>query len=229
MNSRVNTMYNSDIPSRAELPSTRQLIRSTIIAAVSAVILLFTVVLPSEYGVDPTGVGRALGLTEMGEIKTRLAQEAAEDEAATKAANAAPNAAPAQTGKEAATPAAPAVVATAIQPATPAATTTAQWRDELSFTLTPGQGTEIKMKMKEGEKAQYAWTVQGGVVNFDTHGDALGKSISYEKGRAMASDEGELVAAFTGNHGWFWRNRGQADVTVTLKTGGAYSDIKRVK
>jgi len=229
MNSRVNTMYNSDIPSRAELPSTRQLIRSTIIAAVSAVILLFTVVLPSEYGVDPTGIGRALGLTEMGEIKTRLAQEAAEDEAATKAANAAPSAAPAQTGNEATAPAAPAVVATASQPAAPAATATAQWRDELSFTLTPGQGTEIKMKMKEGEKAMFAWTVQGGVVNFDTHGDALGKSISYEKGRAVASDEGELVAAFTGNHGWFWRNRGQADVTVTLKTGGAYSDIKRVK
>jgi len=229
MNSRVNTMYNSDIPSRAELPSTRQLIRSTIIAAVSAVILLFTVVLPSEYGVDPTGIGRALGLTEMGEIKTRLAQEAAEDEAATKAANAAPSAAPAQTGDEATAPAAPAVVATASQPAAPAATATAQWRDELSFTLTPGQGTEIKMKMKEGEKAMFAWTVQGGVVNFDTHGDALGKSISYEKGRAVASDEGELVAAFTGNHGWFWRNRGQADVTVTLKTGGAYSDIKRVK
>jgi hypothetical protein len=222
-------MYNSDIPSRAELPSTRQLIRSTIIAAVSAVILLFTVVLPSEYGVDPTGIGRALGLTEMGEIKTRLAQEAAEDEAATKAANAAPSAAPAQTGNEATAPAAPAVVATASQPAAPAATATAQWRDELSFTLTPGQGTEIKMKMKEGEKAMFAWTVQGGVVNFDTHGDALGKSISYEKGRAVASDEGELVAAFTGNHGWFWRNRGQADVTVTLKTGGAYSDIKRVK
>lgn len=229
MNSRVNPMYNSDIPSRAELPSTRQLIRSTIIAAVSAVILLFTVVLPSEYGVDPTGIGRALGLTEMGEIKTRLAQEAAEDEAATKAANAAPNAAPAQTGKETAAPAAPAVVTTASQPAAPAATATAQWRDELSFTLTPGQGTEIKMKMKEGEKALFAWTVQGGVVNFDTHGDALGKSISYEKGRAVVSDEGELVAAFTGNHGWFWRNRGQADVTVTLKAGGAYSDLKRVK
>jgi len=53
MNSSLNTMYNTDIPSRAELPSTRQLIRSTIIAAVSAVVLLYTVVLPSEYGVDP--------------------------------------------------------------------------------------------------------------------------------------------------------------------------------
>jgi hypothetical protein len=82
-------MYNTDIPSRAELPSSRQLVRSTLIAALSAVILLFTVVLPSEYGVDPTGMGRALGLTEMGEIKTRLAREAAEDEAATEAAHSA--------------------------------------------------------------------------------------------------------------------------------------------
>jgi len=52
MNSSLNTMYNTDIPSRAELPSTRQLIRSTIIAAVSAVVLLYTVVLPSEYGLE---------------------------------------------------------------------------------------------------------------------------------------------------------------------------------
>ena len=99
----------------------------------------------------------------------------------------------------------------------------------MTFTLKPGQGTEIKLKMKEGETAPYSWAVQGGVVNFDTHGDAIGKSISYEKGRAVASDEGELVAAFTGNHGWFWRNRGQADVTVIIKTGGVYSDIKRIK
>ncbi len=111
-------------------------------------------------------------------------------------------------------------VPTAINPA---------WRDEMTFTLAPGQGTEIKLKMNEGDQARYAWSVQGGVVNFDTHGDTKGRSISYEKGRGVANDEGELVAAFTGNHGWFWRNRGQADVTVVLKTAGDYNDIKRVK
>jgi hypothetical protein len=79
----LKTMYNTNVPSRAELPTTRQLLRSTLIAAVSAVVLLYTVVLPAEYGVDPTGIGKALGLTEMGEIKTRLAKEAAEDAAAT--------------------------------------------------------------------------------------------------------------------------------------------------
>jgi hypothetical protein len=214
-------MYNTNVPSRAELPTTRQLLRSTLIAAVSAVVLLYTVVLPAEYGVDPTGIGKALGLTEMGEIKTRLAKEAAEDAAATVAA-------PPAAANPVASPGAVAPTAPPTVPTVPA-TSGPNWRDEMSFTLTPGQGTEIKLKMKQGEKALYTWSVQGGVVNFDTHGDATGRSISYEKGRGIASDDGELIAAFTGNHGWFWRNRGQADVTVTLKTGGDYSDIKRVK
>ncbi|ODT04488.1 MAG: hypothetical protein ABS52_04320 [Gemmatimonadetes bacterium SCN 70-22] len=48
--------------------------------------LLLTAVLPAEYGIDPTGAGRVLGLTQMGEIKVRLAREAAEDAAADAAA-----------------------------------------------------------------------------------------------------------------------------------------------
>jgi len=228
MNSSVNTMYNSDIPSRAELPSTRQLVRSTIVAAVSAVVLLYIVVLPSEYGIDPTGIGRALGLTEMGEIKLRLAKEAEEDAAATKASHSQPTDSVAASQSPTATPAASAQSVSQPAPSADSAGDPA-WRDEMTFTLTPGQGTEIKLRMKEGEKALFSWTVQGGVVNFDTHGDAPGRSISYEKGRSVGSDEGELVAAFTGNHGWFWRNRGQADVTMVLKTGGVYSDINRVK
>ena len=75
-------MYNTDMPSRSELPSSAQLIRSTIIAAIVALVLLVTVVMPSEYALDPTGAGRLLGLTEMGEIKAQLVEEAAADEAA---------------------------------------------------------------------------------------------------------------------------------------------------
>jgi len=69
-----------------ELPSARALLRSTLIALAVAGALLLTVVLPAEYGIDPTGVGRVLGLTQMGEIKVRLAREAAEDAAADAAA-----------------------------------------------------------------------------------------------------------------------------------------------
>jgi hypothetical protein len=41
------------------LPSLRQLNRATLIALGAAAVILVTTVLPAEYGVDPTGVGRA--------------------------------------------------------------------------------------------------------------------------------------------------------------------------
>ena len=207
-------MYNSDTPLQAELPSSQKLIKSTILAAISAVVLLFTVVLPAEYGIDPTGVGKLLRLTEMGQIKQQLAEEAAADAAGLVA-----------TGTSDIDNMTEQTINT-----TPTDTTVAdgQWRDEIPFTLTPGEGIEIKMKMSEGDKANYSWAVTGGEVNFDTHGDALGKAISYEKGRGVASDEGVLEAAFTGNHGWFWRNRGDSDVQVVLRTRGDYSTIKKM-
>lgn len=51
-------MFNSPLPSASELPSSRQLVRSTAIAFAVAMGLLVTVVMPSEYAVDPTGLGR---------------------------------------------------------------------------------------------------------------------------------------------------------------------------
>jgi hypothetical protein len=67
-------------------PDSRRLFRSTVTAAAIAFVLLITVVLPAEYGIDPTHIGRVLGLTQMGEIKVRLAREAAADQAADDAA-----------------------------------------------------------------------------------------------------------------------------------------------
>jgi hypothetical protein len=81
-------MSNPQLPPIAP-SSPRQMLRSVLIALVVAVLLLFTVVLPAEYGIDPTGAGRVLGLTRMGEIKVRLAKEAAADAAADAAASAA--------------------------------------------------------------------------------------------------------------------------------------------
>jgi hypothetical protein len=100
--------------------------------------------------------------------------------------------------------------------------------DTTTITLKPGEGTEVKLSMLKGAKVKFTWAVEGGVVNFDMHGDGGGEEISYEKGRAVPGAEGVLEASFDGNHGWFWRNRGKADVTVTLKTEGNYAEIKRV-
>ena len=205
-------MYNSDTPLQAELPTSKQLIKSTVLAAIAAVVLLFTVVLPAEYGIDPTGVGSILQLTEMGQVKQQLADEAAADAAGLLVAE---------------TPSIDNVAEQAVSTTlADTAVASGEWRDEIPFTLTPGEGLEIKMKMDSGGKAEYSWVVAGGDLNFDTHGDALGKAISYEKGRGVAADEGVLEAAFTGNHGWFWRNRGDSDVEVILRTRGDYSTIK---
>jgi hypothetical protein len=121
------------------------------------------------------------------------------------------------------TPAAPPETIALVQPAEPAAP---NWRDEVSYTLAPTEGIEVKLVMEEGAIAQFEWTANGGVLNYDTHGDGSGQRTSYEQGRAVPGQEGELVAAFTGNHGWFWRNRTDGPVTVTLRTRGAYAEMK---
>lgn len=208
-----------------ELPSTRKLVRSTIIAAAIAVAILVAVVLPAEYGVDPTGVGRVLGLTGMGEIKSSLAKEAAlaeQQEARTASAT------PAMTPATAPT----AATNTATPATSTAAAGAASKTDETRIALNPGQGREIKLVMREGARVQYSWSTDRGVVNYDTHADSVNPRRDYHgyaKGVGVASDSGELAAAFDGSHGWFWRNRGKEPLTVTLKTTGEYSALKEVK
>ena len=222
----------------------RGLIRATLGAMAAALAILVLFWLPAEYGVDPTGLGRVMGLTQMGEIKQQLYAEAADEdavlaaqaaaervsadpallarldalEAQVAAIAAALGAAPPQTSApEAPTPpSAPSVAPTTPEQAAPA------WRDEVSYTLAPTQGIEIKLVMSEGARAAFAWTANGAVLNFDTHGDGGGQSVTYEQGRGVPDQSGELVAAFDGNHGWFWRNRTDAPVTFTLRTRGEY-------
>ena len=208
-------MYNATKPTLDDLPTSKQLLRSTLIALVAAIVILVTIVLPSEYAIDPTGIGRVLGLTEMGEIKAQLAEEAA-----------AAAARDAELAAEQAAPAAAQAVVVATSPVQPVEEIA--WRDEMRVVLQPGQGAEVKLSMKAGEQAQFSWVAEGGVVNFDTHGDGGGQSISYERGRAVPADEGVIEAAFDGSHGWFWRNRDSADVTVIIRARGQYTEMKRV-
>ncbi|MDR9468014.1 transmembrane anchor protein [Marinospirillum sp.] len=213
-------MYNSNQPSRAELPSTGQLLRSTLLALIAAVVILLTVVLPAEYALDPTGVGRWLGLTEMGEIKQQLAEEAERENN------------PPEPAEPVATTEVDEAVAPEAAKAVPATETEAEtektWRDEVRVTLTPGQGTEFKLVMNEGDVARFSWEGIEGPLNYDTHGNTKGQSVSYEKGRGVRSDEGELTAAFTGKHGWFFRNRTSEEVTLVLRLGGDYQEVKRM-
>ena len=195
-------MFNTQKPSENDLPTSSQLLKSTMVAICVGCALLILFVLPAEYGTDPTGVGELFGLKKMGEIKTRLKQDflkeniGAKDELMVES----------ETGKGN--------------------------QDVMEFVIAPDEAIEIKLEMKKGSIAKYKWTTQNGGLNYNLHGDGhkgSQYSIIYKKGRMTSSDSGEFKSEFDGYHGWFWRNRNNESVTVTLETIGDYILIKQMK
>jgi hypothetical protein len=196
-------------PTIGELPTTRQLNRATLIAAGVAALVLVTAVLPAEYGIDPIGVGRVIGLTKMGEAKREAAA----------GAEAAP--AEAESGDILLDP----------EPA-PAQGASGQQTGEVTLTLQPDEGSEVKATMKAGEQFSYEWTTGGPRINFELHGEEhgaeAGEYTSYEKGTS-AGASGTFQAPFDGTHGWYWRNRSSAPITITVKAKGAFQKFARVE
>ncbi|MBC8344842.1 MAG: transmembrane anchor protein [Candidatus Marinimicrobia bacterium] len=201
-------MFNSQQPSENDLPTSSQLLKSTIIAFSVAIVLLVTVVMPAEYGVDPTGIGNVLGLKKMGEIKNSLKEEALAEPEIVIEQNS---------------------VKTEIQKESKIIT---EYQDVLAVVINPGEAIEIKIEMKKDAIARYSWTTEDGALNFNLHGDGYKgthQSITYKKGRMISSDRGELIAEFDGYHGWFWRNRNNSPVSVTLEAVGDFIQMKRMK
>jgi hypothetical protein len=216
-------MFQAPAPPPDSLPTPRALLRSTVIAMAVAAVLLVTVVLPAEYGLDPTGVGDIIGLKRMGEIKMALALEAEADAAADAAAQAAE--------EEAA--------ANFVQPATeapvPEGTTEGgpARLEMVEISLGPNEGKEVKLRMTEGASVNYEWWTLGGVVTFDLHADnppdgPAGSSHSYAKGEAESGGEGVLTAAFDGMHGWYFRNRTDGTITITVRAEGDFLELREM-
>ena len=183
--------------------SKRDLIRGTAIAAVVAGIILTIAVLPAEYGIDPTGIGKALGLTALHDQ-----------------------------GAVAVTPVPTAAAAPVVStPATIASKQATPYRaDTREITLPPGKGLEIKTDLAKGATLIYTWkTKNGEKINHDFHGEPLNakndefESFILEEG--VSESRGSLIAPFTGTHGWYWANKTAAPVTVILHTSGFYTDI----
>ena len=189
------------------LPSVRLLSWLSLCALLLAAFIAVAVVLPAETDRDPTGLGRVFGLAEMGRIKVALANEAAAD---AKAGDARPN----------------------VGERRPTTVPGSRWRDSMSITLQPSEGIEVKMSMRTAEKARYAWTTDGGEVYFNMHGEPPNAPKDYAAHRygkgTSAAEAGELVAAFDGVHGWFWRNRTEQPITITLQTAGEYLVLKEL-
>jgi len=192
------------------LPSTRTLLRSTLIAAAVACVLLVGAVLPAEYGVDPTGIGRVLGLTQMGRLKLALLQEEADLQKSAVAAG---------KSKEGITAGASNYTAAATH------------RDSMTVTLIPTQRVEVKLAMTKGQVASYRWSVDSGAIYFNLHGEAP-KSAGLPTERygsgSLRNAEGDITAAFDGVHGWYWENQTDHTVQVTVRAWGQFQELRKM-
>lgn len=178
--------------------TTPQLIQATGAALVAAAAILLTTVLPAEYGLDPTGIGKTLGLTAL-----RSTAEAAEAPAVA---------------------AAPASTASVTQSESPFQ------NGEMSLVLQANEGAEIKALMRAGDAFVFSWSTEGRPVNFDMHGEkpnAGDEFSSYWKDHGKTSGHGSFTAPFDGSHGWYWKNKGTAPVTVTVKLSGFFEKLYR--
>jgi len=104
----------------------------------------------------------------------------------------------------------------------------------IEISLQPDEGKEVKLRMTEGASVDYEWWTIGGVVNFELHADdppnaAAGAYHSYAKGTGESGSKGVLTAAFDGMHGWFWRNRTDQVVTITLRAQGEFEELREMR
>jgi hypothetical protein len=181
----------------SELPSAKRLTQATVAAAVVAVAILFAIVLPVEYGIDPLRTGRALGLVRPAAALGEPAVGANGDEVMT----------PVQAG--------------------PVARYGAPYRvDRTTFELGPYEYLEYKYHLAQGASLLYSWEASALVIH-DLHGapDAgrgRDAEVSHDKQNRMRAS-GSLVAPFAGMHGWYWENPGGTPVTIRLTSAGFYT------
>jgi hypothetical protein len=210
-------MTENNMPT-AMAPSLTKVILATLIAFVVAAIILVVAVLPAEYGKDPLGTGKALGLMDMAKAAEKPAVPAAVAEATIM-----PTLDPAEkNSKWGASP----LMNNAIL---------SQQKgfnyDAREITLKPGEGMEVKYSLKKGGGLVYSWTATGKLL-YDFHGQPdvkpEGKSsdyfYSYSRDDKVGKDEfhGTLVAPDNGIHGWFWENPGPGEVTLKLTAAGYF-------
>jgi hypothetical protein len=169
------------------IQSTRTLVKALVAASSLASIIFFTVVLPAEYNIDPSGIGQALGLTVLAaaESTSPLSEDTSADEEGYRT-------------------------------------------DETTIAIAANSGLEFKFLVQQYEELNYEWSSDENDLYFDLHGEPQGDTTGFFKSFAEATSsemKGSIIAPFTGSHGWYWRNRNDNDVVITLKTNGLYEII----
>lgn len=102
----------------------------------------------------------------------------------------------------------------------------------ISIALAVDAATEYKALMQQGDSIVYRWRSEAGQVYFDfhAHDDAFGDEFftRYAEGEGGES-AGSIVAAYAGEHGWYWLNIEDQATVITLEVAGYYDDIVEVE
>jgi hypothetical protein len=159
-------------------------------------LILVSAVLPAEYGVDPFGIGRMLGLTAIGDVQKNLAAfEATRATASTGAPVVAPQ-------------------------------DRAYQNETVEFKLAARDSFEYKYRLDKGEALLYSWKATAPVnyeFHAEPDGAPRGYAETYEKKSGVETASGTLTAPFPGIHGWYWENTSGRDITVTVSAAGFYN------
>lgn len=208
-------MSRPESPFETNPPSAKRLLASVLAALGVAAVVLVAFVLPAEFGIDPIGVGRALGLTAI-HTPTRVLQ--VKDVIGGN-----------EKYREVKLPADPRQPVPLPNPAVSQLKRTAPRTDTVTVKLQPGEETEVKAILEAAQVILYSWKSEGGPVYTDFHGhepSAGDAFVRYEEQQSGDKEQGSLVAPFAGEHGWYWVNISEQPVTITLQISGYYSEIK---
>jgi hypothetical protein len=202
---------------------------ATAAAMFVAGVLLVTVVLPAEYGVDPTGTGTAFGLTQIAAAEQSAVLT--EPVAATDAAD--PEISTGTGGRPtlAYGQAVPAVRSPDGKPVLEWNRAGANYhqpqryrRDARTFELGPFEEMEFKYRIEKDGGFVYAWTSTG-KVQVDFHGEPDGRPKGFAEFYDQAEREGAagtFVAPAPGIHGWYWKNLTSDPIKITLNAAGHF-------
>jgi hypothetical protein len=207
---------NEATPRTAQSSRRKVAIGAAVAVAIAAAGAVFFV-LSSEFGIDPTGFGKAAGLTGLaptsgeqeniylkrGQARTNvlfpLDASAAPDETALRRTLA-------EKG-------------IALSSATPIRS------DRFEIELPPYEGIELKYDLAKGAPMIFTWKASAPVyLDMHSHpfdgGTALTESFVIDQ---LPSQTAVYVAPFSGIHGWYWQNRTLKNVTLTLDATGQFT------
>lgn len=206
-------------PTTPAPPSRKKLLIGTAAAVAVAAVGVVVFVLPAEYGIDPTGAGAALGLTELsqaGEEKNIYLERGLKRTNVLFTLDGSAQASEATLRKLLADSGVPLPAGAQIK------------SDRFQIELLPYEGIELKYELAQGAPMIFSWRATA-AVNFDMHSHPYQGGVDLTESYVITdapSQSAVYVAPFSGIHGWYWQNRTLDNVTVTLDAVGAFTTSK---